>query len=213
MKFYTFRQAAVIAVITISSSVIAEFRIWEDQSGNIWEAKFVTMNGGNVVLIDQSGKKSVYSPEQLSEADIAYLEKVLPPRLSLSVSKKTERANTANSEYVRCRATIKKTDTRSYEGELTGVLVMISEESRTGAISKAGATKEFSFVLPEKHGVSVDFESDPVKLMKSSANSGRVYAGYVLVVWDRFGNVIAKEANRETFLEKAERIARPKNRI
>ncbi|QBG47913.1 hypothetical protein EGM51_11085 [Verrucomicrobia bacterium S94] len=199
-----------IACFLISAS-FAEFRIWEDKAGKVWEGEFVTMNAGKVVIQDRDGKKQEYSPDELSENDVSYLEEIIPPRLSLDVSKSSDSSTSGKAESIICRASIKKANTRSYKGELTAVLVIIAEEMRTGAFSKAGASKEFTFTLPEKHGVPVEFETSSIKLAKSSAKSGRVYAGYVLVVWDRFGNPIAVKSNRDSFLERAARIARPHN--
>ena len=188
----------------------SEFRIWEDVSGRIWEGEFQTLNAGKIVVIDRAGKRAEYSPDELSENDLSYLEEVLPPRLSLDVAKMSDSRSSGKSEMITCRAAIKKTDNRSYKGKLTAVLVLISEETRTGAYSKAGSTTQHTFTLMEKHGLAFEFESNAVKLMKRSANSGRVYAGYILVVWDRFGNPVAVKSNRDSFLERATKIARPK---
>lgn len=203
----------IVASLMIGLISRAEFRIWENRSGEIWEGEFVTLNAGKVVIRDHDGNKTEYSSDDLSENDLAYLEKQVPPQLSLNVSKTSSASSSGNSETVRCRASIKKTDTRNYSGELTAVLVMLAEEQRTGSFSKAGSSKEFKFTLPEKYGVPVEFESDGVRVAKSSAKSGKVYAGYILVVWDRFGNPIAVESNRDSFVERATKIARPRPRL
>ncbi|MDF7809363.1 hypothetical protein P4E94_18105 [Pontiellaceae bacterium B12219] len=204
------KKRLLIPILLLLSLIVhAEFRIWESTDGKIWEGEFVALNGGQVVIRDQSGNKAEFSPETLSAADLDYLEKVVPPNLSLDVSRTTDSAS-GKSEMVKCIASIKKTDTRKYRGELTAVLVVMAEELRTGAFSRAGASTEFKFVLPEKNGVPVVFESDAVKLLKRSNKSGRAYAGYVLVVWDRFGNALAVKSNRDSFLENAVKIAHPK---
>lgn len=200
----------LLILLSINQFADAEFRIWEDTSGNIWEGEFVTLNGGKVVIVDQAGVKAEYNPEDLSDNDHDYLEEMVPPKLSLDVSKTSDSSSSGNSESIICRATIKKTDTRAYAGELTAVLVVMSEEMRTGAFSKAGSSEEFKFNLPVTHGVPVTFESDSIRLSKSSAKSGRRYAGYVLVVWDRFGNPVAVKSNRDSFLERATKLARPR---
>ncbi|MEI6891822.1 MAG: hypothetical protein V5783_06590 [Pontiella sp.] len=187
----------------------AEFRIWESTDGDIWEGEFVTMTAGLVVVQDQFGEKSQHKLISLSAADQEYLEERLPPSLNLDVSRSADTIS-SGSEMMHCVATIKKSSTQPYKGELTAVLVILAEEQRTGAISKAGATKEFKFTLPEKYSEPIQFESKPYKFMKSSKKSGRAYYGYVLVVWDRFGNPIAVKSNRDSYAEKAARIARPK---
>ena len=198
---------ALLAVFCLSSAQ-AEFRIWEDKSGTIWEGEFVTMNAGLVVIRAHSGQKNEYKPESLSATDLDYLEKVVPPVLSLDVSRVTS-GSSGKSEMVKCTAVIKKSDTRKYAGELTAVLVLMAEELATGAYSKAGSSKEFIFALPDKYGVPIAFQSDAVKFAKRSADSGRAYSGYILVVWDRFGNPIAIKTNRDSFSKKATKLAWP----
>lgn len=200
----------LIALLLSCGMAQAEFRIWESKDGAaIWEGEFVAMKGDLVVIRDQAGVKKEYKPTTLCDADLEYLEKVIPPTLSVDVSRSTEGVS-SSSEKVTCTATIKKMDTRKYKGELTAVLVLLAEEMRTGSYSKAGSSEEFVFNLPEKHGQTVEFKSDSTRFLKRSAKSGRAYAGYVLVVWDRFGNPVIVKSNRDSFAEKATKIARPK---
>ena len=206
MKKLLFLLIVVFAV----PSLFAEFRIWESTDGNIWEGEFVTMNGPLVVIMDQPGKKTEYNPELLSRADQDYLEKIVTPSLNVDISRVTDSSSSGKSEKIHCVVSIKKSDTRKYEGELTAVLVLMAEELRTGAISKAGSNSEFKFTLPSKHGVAVEFKSDGITFVKRSNNSGRAYSGYVLVVWDRFGNPVAVKSNRDSYLENATKLARPK---
>lgn len=202
----------MLFILILFSSLLcrAEFRIWEDNAGNIWEGEFVTVNAGKVVIRDRTGEKKSYSPGMLSGNDLVYLEKKVPPRLELTVSKSSDNGSSSKSEIVKCRAVITKKDGRAYSGEMTAVLVVLAKDQKSGSFSKAGASKEFSFTLPQKPGASVEFESSGVGLAKSSASSGRVYAGYVLVVWDRFGNPIAVESSHESVLDRAPKLARPK---
>lgn len=205
MKYFLFLLILFAALISR-----AEFRIWEDRAGNIWEGQYVTVNAGRVVISDRSGEKKMFLPEDLSETDQIYLEEKVPPRLSLTVSKASENNSSSRSEKVTCRAVIQKKDGRAYSGELTAVLVVLAKDQKSGSFSKAGASTEFSFRLPQKPGSEVEFESSGVGLAKSSASSGRVYAGYVLVVWDRFGKPIAVESSHDSLIGRAPKLARPK---
>ncbi|VGO14935.1 hypothetical protein PDESU_03515 [Pontiella desulfatans] len=204
------KVSLLLLVLLLSLSSFAEFRIWEDGEGNIWEAEFVTLSAGEIVMRDQQGQRIMIRPEKLSGADQQYLEKVVPPKLVLDVSKTTNNAGTSsNTEQVRCIASIKQSDTRPYAGELTAVLVTMGEDIRTGAPSVVNR-KEYNFTLPEKRGDSVDFKGESASFLRKSVKSGRTYSGYVLVVWDKFGNPIAIKSNRDSFAERAEKIARPK---
>jgi len=191
-------------------SVCAEFRIWEDKKGNIWEAEFVTLSAGEVVMRDQQGERIRMKPDDLSENDKLYLEKAVPPVLSLDVSKTTANtgSNKRNMEAVKCVATIKQTGTRPYTGKLTAVLLTMGADIRTGSASTVNK-KEHSFSLPDTRGEVVEFSGDRASFHKSSNKSGRAYYGYVLVVWDRFGNPIAIKSNRDSLAEQAEKLARP----
>ena len=190
----------------------AEFRIWEDTQGNIWEGEFVTLNAGQVVIRNHADEKNEYDLVMLSASDQSYLEKVLPPKLSIDVSKMTDSTGAGgNSEKVLCQVRIEQMDTRPYKGELTAVLVTMGEDIRTGSTSKVSSS-QFSFTLPEKHGTEIEFKGESNTFIRRPNNSGRTYVGYVLVVWDRFGNAVSVKSNRDSFAAKAVVLARPKKR-
>ena len=204
------KSLLLVVLFVLCTNVRAEFRIWEDKDGNIWEAEFVTLSAGEVVMRDQQGERTRMKPEELSENDQLYLEKVVPPVLSLDVSKTTANTGSTKSSMVavRCVATIKQTDTRPYTGELTAVLLTMGADIRTGSASTVNK-KEYSFTLPRTRGDVVEFSGDRASFQKTSNKSGRAYYGYVLVVWDRFGNPISVKSNRDSLAERAEKIARP----
>jgi hypothetical protein len=205
----------VAAIITFAISSVAEFRIWEDVNGKIWEGEFVTLSAGEVVMRDQMGARIIVKPEQLSAADQLYLEKVIPPRLSIDVSKTTDNTKSrGSSESVRCLVSMKQTDNRPYTGKLTAVLVVMNEDIKTGSTSVENK-KEYSFSLPEKRGEIAEFKGDRADFYRKSGNtsrSGKAYSGYILVIWDRFGNPIAIKSNRDSFAEEATKLARPDKR-
>jgi hypothetical protein len=189
-----------------------EFRIWEDTKGNVLEAEFITMNGSLVLVRERSGKEREFNPSLLCEADHQYLEKVLPPKLSIDVSKTTEGGTSrSKGEAVRCLVSLKQTDTRAYKGELTAVLVVMGESIRTGAKQSVGK-KEHVFTLPDDRGQLIEFSSDTEKFNGNKNKSGNTYSGYLLVVWDRFGNPVAVESNRTEFEKRAKALASPGSR-
>ena len=191
----------------LSCSVQAEFRIWEDAKGNVFEGEFVAMSAGLVVLRNQAGKESSFNPEELCPSDLQYLDRVIPPALGLDVTRSTDNSGKVNNaEHVRCTAAIKQTDRRPYTGELTAVLVVMGEDIRTGG-SAIASRKEHTFTLPEIRGESIEFASEQSLFYRRSRKTGRQYGGYVLVVWDRFGNAIAKKSNRASYEERAEKYA------
>ncbi len=191
-------------------SAFAEFRIWETSDGQVMEREFITMSAGDILLRDQQGKEYRMKPEQLCEADQKYLDKVLPPKLVLDVSKVTDNsAGSSQIEYVVCEATLKQTDTRPYSGELTAVLLVIGEDIRTGGTTIAGRSEEI-FSLPETRGDTVSFSSKKNKFFRKSRKSGQAYSGYVFAVWDRFGQMIAMKTSVASFEDKADKLAKPR---
>lgn len=186
--------------------VLAEFRIWENRAGDIWEAEFITMNIDKVRLRNQGGEEKEYRLTDLSAADVDYLDERLPPKLSIDISKTTDGTGSGATMKVICNATIKQSDTRGYDGELTLVLLVIGEDKRTGSYSTVSRTEE-NFTLPEEWGKVVEVSSRASTVYKSDKKRGRVYSGYVAVVWDRFGNAIAVVTNKPALEERAQKMA------
>lgn len=188
----------------------AEYRIWEDTKGNILEGEFVAMNGKLIVVRERSGKEKRFNPAMLCEADQQYLEKVVPPSLSLNVSKTTD-GRSSKGDSLRFLVSMKQADTRPYKGELTAVLVIMGESIRTGS-KRSVAKKEHTFTLPENSGDLIEFASDREIFNSNKSKSGNVYSGYLLVVWDRYGNPVSIESNRAEFEDRAKSLASPSSR-
>lgn len=203
----------MLLLASICQYATAELRIWEDTKGAIWEGEFITMNAGLAVIRDSSGKKSEIEPKSLCETDQKYLEKVLPPKLVIDVSKTTESKSAGiNTEQVVCLASIKQADTRMYTGELTAVLVTMGVDIQSGATSKVSST-DYNFTLPENHNQTIEFVGSKNTFYRKAQKKGRAYSGYILVVWDQYGKPIAIKSNRDTFVEQAARLGRPKTRL
>jgi hypothetical protein len=196
----------------LSAAAFAEFRIWEDTAGNVMEGEFVTLSGGLVIVRDQAGKEYNLKPENLSEADRIYLERVVPPKLSLTVTKNTDGGGSKTMEAVKCRASIRQTSSGKYTSELTAVLIVMGEDLKTGAEKVAGR-KQTRFTLPDNRGEPIEFESQRMRFRSRSNKSGEAYSGYILVVWDKFGNPVAIETSSRTYDERATRLAKPTVRL
>lgn len=192
--------------ICTSAIVFAEFRIWEDSSGEIWEAEFVTLKGEMILLEDQSGTVKECKRKELSGVDRDYLDERCPPNLNIDISKTTDGSGSRSTEKVTCNLRIKQIDTQKYDGELTVVLLVLGEDKRTGSISVASRSEEM-FMLPENHGQPINLSSRAASFSKNAEKKGRLYGGYLAVVWDRFGNAIAIETNKPALQERAEKMA------
>lgn len=206
-------KTVLFAVLSfLSVTAYAEFRIWENARGEIMEGEFITLNGGYVIIRNQGGQKFRYKPEELCDADRQYLEQVVPPILTLDVAKNSTNKGSSNMESVKCRALIKQTDRKAYGGDLTAVFVVMGEDIRTGRVSVSSRVEK-TFTLPEERGEPVEFFSQTGRFHKSASKSGRKYAGYLLVVWDRFGGMVSVRGSRDKYEEKASALGCPKQSL
>jgi hypothetical protein len=203
MKIYTIGLFLFCSVFAAQ----AEFRIWEDLKGNVFEGEFITLAAGEVLIENQEGKEYRFLPEALCASDQQYLERRIPPKLGLDVTKNTNNsASKSGSEDVRCIATIKQTDRRPYTGELTAVLAVMGETIGSGSSMIVNRSEQV-FTLPEIRGEAIEFASDRAQFYRKSRKTGKEYSGYVLVVYDRFGEVVAVKSNRASYEDRATKLA------
>jgi hypothetical protein len=187
---------------------LAEYRIWTDAEDNVMEAEFVCMAGGKVVIRDRSGKEYKFQPESLIEEDRRYVQSRIPPEVDINVSKITANAGRPGSnsmDWSQCVVTIRQTDTRPYDGELMACLLVLSEDSRSGTYTVA-SRREKKFQLPERGGPGIEFTSERVGFHRSSQKGGNKYSGYLVVIKDKHGQIVAVKSNRAIFEELAGKL-------
>lgn len=199
--------SALVLAGVVSVSEAGELRIWTDENGTTMEAEYVRTQDGRAVLKRADGTEIRVSVDTLSERDQRYIILQSPPRLSISVSPKSNRSNTGynrgvqvTDETISARATIKKGSSAPYSAKLTAELYMIGSRSgKEGCmiLDKETSTFEFSAENNNSH----TFESAAVNLQQVQFGStkGIEYAGYVLAVRDKEGEVLEVKANKKEF--------------
>lgn len=186
----------------------AEYRIWSDKTGYAVEAEFVCETGGQMVFRDREGKEYKINPESLSDEDQLYLQSLLPPVLYINVNKlqETRSRGEAREGTVECVVTIKKTSTRPYTGRLTAQLVVIGQDRRSDTyiiLSRAKGDFELNRANQEQY----EFKSNRVRVgFDMHRKVSTEYSGYVLVVKDNHGKVVARDASRSVFEKVAEQL-------
>ena len=208
------KQLIHLFILFFSVWAHAEYRIWTDVQDNVVEAEFVCMDGGMVVLRNHTGEEFKFTPEKLSSEDQRYVESRVPPLLDINVSKaidnigKSNKTNSAKQrstvEYVRCIATIRQSDTRPYNGDLIAHLLVIAEDNKLGGYVVVDR-EEQKFKLEDANNRSVELTSKSLPFNRSSKR-GKKYSGYLVVVNDKYGQVIAIKSNREIFEKMVESL-------
>ena len=203
------RHSLVISImLAMCLYASAEYRIWSDKTGYAVEAEFVCESGGQMVFRDREGKEYKIDPESLSEEDQHYLQSLMPPTLDINVNKlqETRQRGERREGIVQCIARIKKTSTRPYTGRLTAHMLVIGRDRRTDAymiLSKAKGEFELSRANKEQYV----FKSNRVHIgFSMHTKSSREYAGYLVVVKDSRGEVVAVKTNRKSFEKIAKKL-------
>lgn len=200
----------VVLFLSLCTSGMAEFRIWTDKNGDHLEAEFVCISAGKIVLQDRNNRKYRLLPESLSEKDRKYAALLVPPRLDLNVSKSKDTRSIgydSEEEMLICKVTVKKTSSQPYPGDLTAELMVIGKELQSGDYIVLAKAKE-TFRLG-KSGDFYELSSERIRLQKYEGyyhESGTEYSGFLTVVRDPEGRVIAIKASRDTFEKKAEEL-------
>lgn len=191
----------------------AEYRIWTFTNDTVMEAEFVCMTGGNVVIRERSGKELKFLPDSLVEEDRRYVESRIPPELNIDVSKISDNLGTGGAvDWFRCQVSIRQIDTRPYSGELTVIMLVLGEDQRSGE-SVVSTRIQQTFNLKDFTDKPFELMSDRVKFQRSSSKSGQIYSGYLVVVNDPHGQVIAVKSNRLSIERSADDLLKQSSKM
>lgn len=215
MRVYKPGILSLIILVGAAVSMAGELRVWTDENGSTVEAEYIRTQDGRVVLRKNDGVEMRVSLDTLSERDRDYVALQHPPRISISVSPKSNRSNTGYSrgvqvteETISVRAVIRKSSSAPYDEVLTAELVLIGR--RPGQSAYVLLDKQSSaFRFTKENNSSFSLESADVNLkqVEFGATRGVEYAGYVLIVRDPSGEVVEFKANKIEFSKHAQTIA------
>jgi hypothetical protein len=145
----------------------------------------------------------------LCRKDQEYLAKTIPPKIDIDVDvdKDTEEDYSSSSgsyelkrERVKCSVRVTKKSKEPCSQDLCAYMYLFAEKEKSDLIwIMADKTEEFSF----KAGDSLEFDTTPASLQYresgySEHNNFR-YEGYLVVVEDSKGEVVAMESNKDSF--------------
>ena len=214
MKYFIF-----LTVCLLSIGSRAETRIWTFRNGKTLEAEFIAYSGADVALKGPRGKVKKIPIERFSPKDLEYLELSNPPDLELALGKSsTQRVypptysqqELPRQTLFKFTARVRQKSGRIYHRPLTLEMFLIGKENAGDKYVLYEYRKE-EFSLPEGSGSIFELRTDEIPVTEYVQNAqlrGDAYAGYILVVTDIRGQVIASKAKKEDWLSIVENLRR-----
>jgi hypothetical protein len=214
-----FILSAVILLGVLNQTAFCEYRTWKDGSGKTIEAEHVRTTTDKVVLRRPDGTEFRVSLDSLSEKDRRYAILLTPPRIDMQVSVKTERDNKAvgpsnhgsgmqvQKETVQATVNVRKASSQPYEAPLVSEVYLVGRTEQNDMHMVLDRTVSRFHFTTENH-YKHTYLSDPVSLkqLESGRQKGIEYAGYLSIVRDRTGEILAMKSNKLDFEKNAEVI-------
>ncbi len=186
-----------------------KMRDWSLMSGRMLRAKLILRMGNNIILQNKRGKMIKIHEDQFSKEDHTYIQLNSPPDLEINFSKTSKQrtfpftlsALIPRSTYFTFKTSIKKKSTSPYDQELSVEYFAIGKEY-SGDIHRLLEYKKESFFLNKESKQRFTFSGNPVEVMNYEnglERRGEKYEGYLVVVTDSRGKIIAHKASSKTF--------------
>ena len=193
-------------------------RKWTLVDGRTVRAELVTCIGGKVTLKNKKGKSLQVPLKRLSRKDQKFVQMEMPPKLDIGFSKSSKQriypdtvslAAPPRSSYFTFKVTVKKKSTRPYDQPLTAEYFAIGQEF-SGATHRLLEYRKEAFVLDKENRNQVTFSGNPVEIVDYSCANGQrrgeKFEGYLVVVTDSRGEIIAHKASSELFFQNLENL-------
>ncbi|MBN2164165.1 MAG: hypothetical protein JXR25_13525 [Pontiellaceae bacterium] len=201
-------------------AVESAVREWTLANGKVVEAEFKGMIFDEVVL-KTAAKEIRIAPDQLSDADRRYIRLCNPPDLKIEFSRKTSQINfppelfadNLPPEGVTYQFTTKikqiSSTSVSYGFPLTAEIYAIGEQIMSDKHVLLDHQVK-SFILSNQNAFSFECVGKKVDLFDYELNRvrrGTRYGGYLVVIRDEQGNVVAHKESSKHFYENLNNIA------
>jgi hypothetical protein len=207
-----------------SSAPESSLRQWKFNDGHVLEAEFKNMLFDKVVLKDVSGEEITVSPSQLSEKDQSHIRLCVPPELNIEFSRKSRQRFFPPTLFA---------SDAPPEGIIYTFSAKIKQESSTRIPYGSPLTVEFfaigdqimaekrvlldhkveRFILSDENDFSFISSGKEVQLLDFNLNRARRgtrYGGYLVVIRDVRGKIIAHEESSKNLYENLDSLSRRK---
>jgi hypothetical protein len=196
----------------------AEMRTWNFRTGEQLEAEFVKLYFGKIVLKDSAGKEWTLPVEDfvLSDEDKEFLALENIPELKLEFKKSITQKNFTNVRYAEDRppedrasfgASVQQKGTGDYSFELSVEFFAIGKEIKGNRYILLDRSSD-KFTLTKENKREFEFYSNRVVRLtdmwtnnETYSERGEQYFGFLVVVKDKRGKVVAMNASNDWLLE------------
>ena len=201
-----------------------EVRTWTLVDGRSFEAALsdrVSFDG-DVKLIDPQGKELSVPPERLSESDLEYIDIMRVPELDIDImrslrqvlysSKLANYASMVRDPEIKASfgVRVKQLGSGDYDHELHVEFFVVGRQVYADCYMLL-ARETVSFRLTRENQKRFEYESPtevPIRdfYMREFAHRGEKYHGYLVLVTDELGRVVAHEESCNWLLDNMENL-------
>jgi hypothetical protein len=205
----------VVLTLALPGLVSAEPQTWTLADGTTFEAEFLTVFSSKATFKNLQGKVQKISMDRLSEASRIRIELATPPALDLDIIKVRDNkifpmgmnAATQRPSEQRCHygIRIKQTSSNAYKHELFLELFVMGSELKQGRKFILLDQKTTSFFLTEENKRVLELRGDREVVLRNY-NYGEKYYGYIAIVKDTRGEIVAMRATHDWLFECRENL-------
>jgi hypothetical protein len=211
------KSISIALGLLMCAGAFAEMKAWTLKNGQVFEGEFVAFSGGQVSLKNLKGKIKKIPESQFIEEDRQYIELINPPKLDISYGKTSNQRmyppNYNNDELPRTihytfNVRIKQTSSRIYNHELNVELFVIGKEN-AGDKHVLYCYQQEPFYLEKGTKSHYELETEEViftEYVSYGQLRGEAYDGYMIIVTDSRGEIVASKATKEKWFGIADNL-------
>lgn len=214
------KSVLIMVMVGLAVSSLAEFRTWTDRKGNTVEAELAGTEGKKIILRKQDGKTIALSPLLLSDDDKEYLHGKISadlfdpavdaldlekPRLEIQFKKVSDTENEIGvygfrDVHMVGLVNIIRKSGKPYSGYLKASVYMIGHNKGINGYVLLDTTSH-DLDLEKNSEISLCGTKLIIREDKEYYTSNTQYAGYVVVVTDEEGGIIALKSSNPKYEE------------
>jgi hypothetical protein len=207
--------------LSMADTAGSALREWSDRDGNTVKAAYVRTEVASVILCREDGTEFKVAMKSLSEPDMQLVRLQTPPRILINMEPSVDSYTvgylgssggydyTVTYEVVEPSVLLRKTSTEPYEAQLEMEMILLGRirDIRHRYIIIESAIIPFTFT--EKNSYVYYYAGSPVDLrqIKGSWRSGIQYEGYLILIRDSRGELVAVKGSKIALEEHAAELS------
>jgi len=207
------KKTIILALFMVSCFAVGQdesgkLRVWKDRDGKTVKAEYVRTEVESVILRREDGSEFKVSMKSLSDPDIEFVRMQTPPRIEINMEPSVDTYTvgylgnagydyTVKYQVVEPSVLLRKTSTEPYEAPLDMEVILlgrIREVDRYIILDNSVIT----FAFKGRQSYEVSYVGYPVDLRQISGSwrSGVEYEGYLVIIRDSRGQLVAVKASK-----------------